>query len=79
MANDVLTEVKFWSIVIANQEKKAVLCNPEHESRIKTWVDVRGLSHLITVTASPQCPIDRVYVMKDQDWWPNDAAGRFAL
>lgn len=61
---DVLTETLFWSRVIADS-RKTVLCNPEHESRIKAWVEARGMAGIIRVQASVSVPLDRMYIVKD--------------
>jgi hypothetical protein len=50
--NDPITEARFWQQV-ATDSKRTVYCSPENESRIKTWVDARGMGELITVAASP--------------------------
>ena len=63
--NDVLTEVRFWRQVMTDA-KRTVLCNPDLESRIRGWVDARGLGGLITVTPSPAVPMDRVFVVDEQ-------------
>ena len=61
---DVLTEVRFWAQVLTDA-KRTVLCPPDLESRCKGYVDARGLSHLITVTASQFVPDGRLYVMDE--------------
>lgn len=62
--SDVLTEVQFWSMVLADS-RKTVLCNPEYESRIKTWIEARGMAGIIRVQASVTVPLDRLYIVKD--------------
>lgn len=64
MSNDMLTEVRFWSMVATNA-KRTVMCSPEMESRCKGYVDARGLSGLITVKASRAVPDDRVFVIDE--------------
>lgn len=65
MSNDVLTEVRFWSIVAKNA-KRTVLCSPDLESRCKGYVQAAGLAGIITVVASPGCPNDQVFVVDEQ-------------
>lgn len=57
-----IDEIRFWMQVMTDAER-TVCCSPEMESRIKGWVDARGLSGQITVVASPGVPDDRVYVI----------------
>lgn len=63
--SDELTEIRFWAQVIGDA-KRIVICNPDLESRVKGWVDARGMSGLITVQATPICPIDRCYIVDEQ-------------
>jgi hypothetical protein len=63
--NDVLTEVRFWSIVAKNA-KRTVLCSPDLESRCKGYVEAAGLGGIITVKASPGCPDDRLFVVDEE-------------
>lgn len=60
--NDMLTEVRFWAQIIGDA-RRTVLVNPDLESRVKGWVDARGLGGVITVNASPAVPTDRCYVI----------------
>jgi hypothetical protein len=60
--NGVLTEVQFWAIAFRAMER-TILCSPDIESRIKCWIDARGLSGLYTVIASPHVPDDRLYIV----------------
>lgn len=62
MSNDPLTEVSFWAQVLTDAER-TVVCSPENESRIKTWVATRGLSGSITVLVSPIVRDDQLIVM----------------
>ena len=64
MTNDVLTEVRFWAQVIGDA-RRTVLCPPDLESRIKGWVDARGMGGIIRVMASPFCPKGSIYVIDD--------------
>lgn len=62
MTNDPLTEFRFWA-QIATDSERTVLCSPDLESRIKGWVDARGLGGLIKVQATPICPDDTIWVV----------------
>jgi hypothetical protein len=42
------------------------MCAPDLESRVKGWIDARGMGHLITVQANPACPSNRLYVIDQQ-------------
>lgn len=55
---DLFAELEFWTAAAGG----AILCNPEHESRIKTWLTARGLRETIGVHASPLVPADRILV-----------------
>lgn len=59
---DILDEVRFWTQVMTDSER-TVFCSPEMESRVKGWVDARGMGGVITVMADRACPDDRVYVI----------------
>jgi hypothetical protein len=61
MSNDTLTEVRFWAQIIGDA-KRTVFCAPDLESRIKGWVDARGMGGIITVIASPGCPEGRIFI-----------------
>ena len=63
--SDELTEVRFWAQVMGDA-KRTVICNPEYESRVKGWIEARGMGGLITVQATPVCPIDRTYIVDEQ-------------
>lgn len=60
-----LTEVRFWAQVIGDA-KRTIVCNPDLESRIKTWIDVRSMSGILKVEPNPYCPMDRVFVIDEQ-------------
>lgn len=63
--SDVLTEVRFWTQVIGDQ-KRTVYCSPGLESRVKGWIDARGMGHLLTVKASQVCPDTQVFIVDQQ-------------
>lgn len=60
-----LTEIRFWTQVMGDA-KRTVICNPDLESRVKGWIDARGMGGLITVQATPICPINRTYIVDEQ-------------
>jgi hypothetical protein len=60
--NDMLTEIRFWVQVIGDMHQ-TVMCSPETESRIKTWIDARGMGGIVTVIASPYVPDDRIFII----------------
>lgn len=62
--SDVLTEVRFLAIV-GEISKRTICCSPELESRVKGYIDARGLSGLFTVIVSPALPNDRILVVDD--------------
>jgi hypothetical protein len=43
--------------------ERAVVCNPEYESRLKMGIEARGLAGVIKVYETPSCPVDRIYVI----------------
>ncbi|MGH9252638.1 MAG: hypothetical protein ACRD0W_24445 [Acidimicrobiales bacterium] len=59
---DMLTEIRFWSQVIGDA-KRIILCSPELESRVKSWIDARGMGGVLTVKASRGCPDDRIFII----------------
>jgi len=60
-----LTEVLFWSQVIGDS-RRTVVCNPDLESRIKGWVDARGMGGVLKVQPNPACPANRMFVIDEQ-------------
>jgi hypothetical protein len=60
--NDPLTEVHFWAQVIGDA-KRTVICSPDLESRVKGWVEARGMGGIITVQAGPFVPDNRLYII----------------
>lgn len=62
--NKPLTEVRFWAQVLADAER-TICCSPDNESRIKGWIDARGLSGLYKVIASPFVPDGQVFVVDE--------------
>lgn len=63
--NDPLTEVRFWEQIIGDS-RRTVYCSPEWESRIKTWVDVRGMGGIITVVATRMLTDDLIVIFDEQ-------------
>lgn len=61
---DVLTEVRFWAQVTGDA-KRAIVCPPDLESRIKGWIDARGMSGILTVNATSLCPPGRIIVIDE--------------
>jgi hypothetical protein len=60
--NDPLTEITFWAQVIGDAER-TVYCPPEYESRIKCWVEARGMAGIIKVEASRMVPDGQIIVV----------------
>jgi hypothetical protein len=60
--NDVWTEVRFWAQVI-DDSKRTVICSAELESRVKGWVEARGMGGIITVQADRLMPDDQIYII----------------
>lgn len=58
-----LTDIKFWGMVLADA-RQTVICNPDAESRIKGWIDARGMGGLIKVVVSRHCPITQILIAK---------------
>ena len=56
-----IDEIRFWQQVLTDSER-TVICNPDLESRCKGYVAARGLEGVITVEASPACPVDQIFV-----------------
>lgn len=55
-------DIRFWSQVVEDS-RRTVLCSPEWESRIKTWLAVEGLDRAVDVQVSPAVPDDQVFVV----------------
>ncbi len=62
--NEPLTEIRFWAQVLGDS-RRTVVCSPENESRIKTWVEAANRAHLISVLANRIVPDDQVYVIDE--------------
>lgn len=60
--NNPLTEVQFWMQVIADSER-TIICSPENESRIKSWIDARGCGGILKVIVETYMPNDQIFVM----------------
>lgn len=58
----ILDNVKFWAQAI-EESKRTLVCSPENESRVKSYVDARGLSGLYEVLVTPNVPDDLIVVM----------------
>jgi len=58
-------EIRFWMQVMTDAER-TVVCSPELESRCKTWVDARGMGHLITVKVSQTCPDETIFLFDER-------------
>lgn len=67
---DPLTEVRFWAQVIGDA-KRTIMCNPDAESRIKGWIDARGMAGLLTVKPSPYVPENRIFILDEQGMQAN--------
>lgn len=63
--SDILTEVRFWTQVIGDA-KRTVFCSPDLESRVKGWIDARGMGHLLTVKATQGCPDTQVFIVDER-------------
>jgi hypothetical protein len=60
--SDPLTEVRFWMQVIADSER-TIICSPENESRIKSWIDARNCGGILKVLVERYVPDDQIFVM----------------
>jgi hypothetical protein len=60
--SDPLTEVRFWMQVIADSER-TIICSPENESRIKSWIDARNCGGILKVMVETFVPDDQIFVM----------------
>jgi hypothetical protein len=63
--SDPLTEVRFWAQIIGDA-RRTIMCSPDNESRIKCWIDARGMSGVLTVEATPFVADDTIYVLDVQ-------------
>jgi hypothetical protein len=63
--NDPLTEVRFWA-QITGDARRTIICSPDNESRIKTWVDARGMAGILTVHPTPFVDDCTIYVLDEQ-------------
>ena len=59
--NDVLTEVRFWQIVL-DDTRKTIIINPELESRVLGWLRARDLDGFHKVACSDIVPETVAYV-----------------
>ena len=62
-APQVVVDLALASMAIENA-KRTFLCNPEHESRLVSYADALGIGGIVTVIASPGCPIGRIYMFE---------------
>lgn len=62
--SDILTEVRFWAMV-GEIQRRTLVCSPELESRVKGWIDARGLGGTFTVKVSTVVPDDRILVIDE--------------
>jgi hypothetical protein len=59
---DPLTEVRFWMQVMADSER-TIICSPENESRIKSWIADRSCGGILTVRVERYVPDDQIFVL----------------
>lgn len=59
--NDILTEVRFWQLVLEDG-RKTVIINPELESRVLGWLRARDLDGYHEVVCSRMVPVTTMYV-----------------
>jgi len=59
--SDPLTEVRFWMQVIADSER-TIVCSPENESRIKSWIDARNCGGILKVQVERYVPDNQIFV-----------------
>ena len=64
-SNDILTEVSFWMQVMGDA-KRTIVCSPDLESRVKGWIDARGMGHLLKMVANQACPDNRIIIIDEQ-------------
>lgn len=62
--SDPLTEVRFWSLV-GEISRRTIICSPELESRVKGYIDARGVGGLLTVQTSRHVPEDKIFVIDE--------------
>lgn len=60
--NEPLAEVRFWTQVMADSER-TIICSPENESRIKSWIDARNCGGILKVQVETFVPDDQIFVM----------------
>ena len=61
-ADRILTEARFW-VQVATDAERTIICSPENESRIKSWIDGRGLEHILKVMVETYVPDDQMFVI----------------
>ena len=59
---DWLTELKFWDMV-AQDARRLIICNPDHESRVKGYLSAMSMLGYHKVEVTPHCPTHKMYVM----------------
>ena len=62
--SEMLTEVRFWAQVIGDA-KRTIICDPDLESRIKAWIDARGMGGILAVSPSPYVPRNTILILSD--------------
>jgi hypothetical protein len=60
--SDPLTEVRFWMQMMRDSER-TIICSPENESRIKSWIDARNCGGILKVLVERYVPDDQIFVM----------------
>lgn len=60
--SEVLTEARFW-VQVTTDSERTIICSPENESRIKGWIDARGMGHVLTVLVERYVPDDQIFVL----------------
>jgi hypothetical protein len=43
--------------------ERTIICSPENESRIKSWIHARGCGHTLKVLVHRWMPDDQIFVM----------------
>lgn len=62
--DDPWTEARFWQQIIGDS-KRAIICEPDLEIRIRGFIDALGMADTFTLYPSEFCPPGRIIVIDE--------------
>lgn len=60
--NDWLTDLRFWE-QIKGDSRRTVVTHPDNVKSVRSAVAEAGVSHLVTVLANAQLPLEHIYMI----------------